>query len=597
MSAARIIAEPFAYSLVGAVLLTGGLRAFLLYVGLIDRPTADRWHRRPVARPGGPAIVAVVLAGIALFFPGPMSGTMRGWLAGGVFIFIVGLVDDLTAGLQSPLKLTLLIIGAAIPVLFGVTVKALPPVLGTPIAMLWILGLTNAVNWLDNMDGLAAGVSAIAAGTLVVLSFAFHDGATAVTASLVAGACVGFLFFNFSPASIFMGDSASGFLGLTLAVLALSGPAGHVSGLFLALVVPVLILSIPIFDTAVVTISRVWSGRPLFQGGTDHPSHRLVVLGLTERQTVLLLWALSALSASAAVLASRLGPAAGLVFAGVFVCVFTALGLTVARVRVYEVAALPLGTARVVLAQMLHKRSLLAIVLDFILICVAYISAALLRFEGTIPAAYVPIVVQSLPVVLAVKLTLFYRMGLYRTKWRYVGLLDLLTFLRASLLASLVCVGVLFLVAGLRGFSRAVLVLDWILTFGLLGGMRLSLRVLEEYFISLRTRGKRVLIFGAGRGGVLLLHELRSNPSLACSPVGFVDDDAFKQGDIVRGLPVLGTGRDIPALAAEHRIQEVLVAVPSLSTEAVDRIALMCGEAGISWRVVRPLLEPAPQDV
>jgi UDP-GlcNAc:undecaprenyl-phosphate GlcNAc-1-phosphate transferase len=188
---------------------------------------------------------------------------------------------------------------------------------------------------------------------------------------------------------------------------------------------------------------------------------------------------------------------------------------------------------------------------------------------------------------------LFYSLGQYRTKWRYVGLLDVLAFLRASLFASLACVGVLFLVTGLRGYSRAALVLDWILTFGLLAGMRLSLRILEEYFISLRARGKRVLIFGAGRGGVLLLQELRTNPSLACNPVGFVDDDTLKQGDIIRGLPVLGTCRDIPALAVQHRIQEVLVAAPSLTADAVDRIALVCSEARIDWRVVRRLLEPA----
>jgi UDP-GlcNAc:undecaprenyl-phosphate/decaprenyl-phosphate GlcNAc-1-phosphate transferase len=592
MTVAQPLAETFVFGLVAAVALTAVLRRLLLRAGLMDVPTADRWHRRPVARPGGPAIVAVVLAGVAVFSPGPMTGMLGGWLAGGVFIFLVGLVDDF-ASLPSQLKLTLLVVAAAIPVLFGVTVKALPPVLGAPLAMLWILGLTNAVNWLDNMDGLAAGVCAIAAGTLVALSIVFHDPFTGVAASLLAGTCAGFLFFNFSPASIFMGDSGSGFLGLTLAVLALSGPARHVSDVSLALIVPVMVLSIPIFDTAVVTISRLWNGRPLFQGGTDHPSHRLVVLGLSERQAVLRLWGFSALSAAAAVVASRLGSPAALVFAGLLACGFTALGLAMARVRVYEGAPVTLDPARVVLVQMLHKRSLLAIILDFILICVAYISATLLRFEGTIPPVYVPVIVQSLPIILAVKLLFFYSLGLYRTKWRYVGLLDLLTFLRASLLASVACVAVLFLITGLRGYSRAVLVLDWILTFGLLGGMRLSLRVLEEYFISLRTRGKRVLIFGAGRGGVLLLHELRSNPSLACHPVGFVDDDTFKQGDIIRGLPVLGTCRDIPALAAEHRIQEVLVAAPSLTSETVDRIALICTEAGVAWRLVRPLLEPA----
>jgi UDP-GlcNAc:undecaprenyl-phosphate/decaprenyl-phosphate GlcNAc-1-phosphate transferase len=580
---------PFLFGLALTVVLTAGLRRLLLHLGWIDIPTPDRWHRRPVARPGGPAIVAAILAGLVVFVPRPWTLPMWGLLAGGSFIFAVGLIDDLVE-LSNPLKLTLLILAAAVPVLFGVTFKAMPPVVGTPFAMLWILGLTNAVNWLDNMDGLAAGISAIAGGTLMILSIGFRDPATAISAALVAGACVGFLFFNFSPAKVFMGDSASGFLGLTLAVLALAGPARHMTDISLALV-PVMILSIPIFDTAVVTLTRVFSGRRLFQGGIDHPSHRLVVLGLSERQAVLALWAFSALSAAAALIASQLGTWTGLALGGVLVCGFTALGLVVARVRVYQDASVPNGTTRVVLAQLINKRMLLAIVLDVILICVAYISAHLLRFEGVMPATFVPIIYKTLPVMIAVKLGLFYLLGVYRSDWHDTGLLDLLTLLKASVLASLVCVWVLFLWTGLRGYSRAVFVLDWVLTYGLLAGMRVSVGTLEEYFVSLRVRGRRVLIFGAGRGGILLLQELRNNPALSCHPVGFVDDDPVKQGYVVRGLRVLGTRHDIPRLVTAHRIEEVLVAAPSLPAEGVDRIILICREAGVPCRVARPLLD------
>ena len=582
---------PFLFGLALTVFLTAGLRRLLLHLDWIDLPTPDRWHRRPVARPGGPAIAAAIFAGLVVLVPRPWTLPVWGLLAGGIFIFAVGLVDDLVE-LSNPLKLTLLIIAAAIPVLFGVTFKALPPVVGAPLAMAWILGLTNAVNWLDNMDGLAAGISAIAAGTLTILSIGFGDPATALAAALVAGTCVGFLFFNFSPAQVFMGDSGSGFLGLTLAVLALSGPAQHVTDISLALVVPVMILSIPIFDTAVVTLTRVFSGRRLFQGGADHPSHRLVVLGLSERQAVLALWGFSALSAAAALIASSLGTWTGLVLGGVLVCGFTALGFVVMRVRVYREASVPSGTAGVVLAQLIDKRILLAIVLDFILICVAYISAHLLRFEGVIPVTFVPIISQTLPVMIAIKLGLFYLLGIYRREWRDTGLLDLLTLLKASVIASLACVGVLFLWTGLRGYSRAVFVLDWGLTYGLLAGMRVSVRTLEEYFASLRARGRRVLLFGAGRGGILLLQELRNNPSLSYHPVGFVDDDRAKQGTVVRGLRVLGTRHDIPALVTAHRIEEVLVAAPSLTAEEIDRITLVCREADVPCRVARPLLDP-----
>jgi UDP-GlcNAc:undecaprenyl-phosphate GlcNAc-1-phosphate transferase len=578
---------PVLSSLALTVVLTAGLRRLLLHLGWFDLPKPDRWHRKPVARPGGPAIVAAILAGLVVFVPRPWSLPVWGLLVGGSFIFAVGLIDDLVK-LSNPLKLTLLILGATVPLLFGVTFKAMPAVVGTPLALLWILGLTNAVNWLDNMDGLAAGISAIAAGTLMMLAAGLRDPATAIPAGLVAGACAGFLFFNFSPAKVFMGDSASGFLGLTLAVLALSGPVTDIS---LALV-PIMILTIPIFDTAVVTLTRVFSGRRLFQGGVDHPSHRLVVLGLSERQAVLALWGFSALSAAAALVASQFGTWAGLVLGGLLVCGFTALGYVVARVRVYQDGSVPNGTTRVVLTQLINKRVLLAIVLDLILLCVAYIGAHLLRFEGVMPRTFVPIVSKTLPVIIVVKLGVFYLLGVYRRDWHDIGLLDLVTLLKASVLASLVCVCVLFLWTGLRGYSRAVFVLDWVLTYGLLAGLRVSVRALEEYFVSLRVQGRRVLIFGAGRGGVLLLQEVRNNPALSCHPVGFVDDDPLKQGYVVRGLRVLGTRHDIPALVAEHRIEEVLVGVPSLTPDGVDRIVLICREAGVPCRVARPLLEP-----
>ena len=579
---------PFFFSLALTVLLTAGLRPLLLRLGWFDLPSPDRWHRTPVARPGGPAIVAAVFAGLIVFVPRPWTMPMWGLVAGGAFIFAVGLIDDLVE-LSNPLKLTLLVVAAAVPLLFGVTFKAIPPGAGTPLAMLWILGLTNAVNWLDNMDGLAAGISAISAGTLMVLAAALRDPATALPAGVLAGACVGFLFFNFSPARVFMGDSASGFLGLTLAVLALSGPVTDIS---LALV-PVMILTIPIFDTVVVTLTRIFSGRRLFQGGVDHPSHRLVVLGLSERQAVLALWGFSALSAAAALVASQLGTWTGLVLGGLLVCGFTALGYVVARVRVYQDAPGANGTTKAMLAQLVNRRVLLVGGLDLILICVAYVGAHLLRFEGVMPRTFVPIVLRTLPAVVALKLGVFYLLGIYRRDWHDIGLLDLVALLKGTVLASLVSVCMLFLWTGLRGYSRAVFVLDWVLTYGLLAGIRISVRALEEYVVSLRAQGRRVLIFGAGRGGTLLLQELRNNPALACHPVGFVDDDPAKQGYVVRGLRILGTRRDIPALVAGYRIEEILVAVPSLSTDAVDRIVLICREAGVPCRVARPLLEAA----
>lgn len=596
MNDAAILIGPgggFLFALALAAVSTAVLRRLLIRMDWVDAPRVDRWHRTPVPRPGGPAIFLTFLVGFLVFVPHPWSRQMWGLLVGGTYFFVVGLIDDLT-NLPNPLKLTLLIVGATIPLGFGVTFGLVAAPIGVSLALLWILGLTNAVNWLDNMDGLAAGTSAIAAGTLIALSAGFSDTLGSTLAALVAGACLGFLIFNFSPAKIFMGDSGSGFLGFVLAVITLLGPARHVANTLLALIVPAMVLSIPIFDMAVVTLARLFSSRRLFQGGRDHPSHRLVVLGLSERQAVLYLYGLSLLAAMTAVVTSQLGVWTGLALAGILACLFTAVGVVVMGVRVYTEAVPSTGT-KVVLSQVMYKSRLLQILADLILLCVAYIGAYLLRFDGTIPPAFVPAVVQSFPLVVGVKMAVLYLSGAYRGDWHYVGLLDVLGIVRASALGSVAVVIVLVLWTRLSGYSRAVFVIDWILTIGLLTSMRLSVSLLQEYIASQRIGGKRVLIVGAGQGGVQLLQELRHNPALAYRPVGFVDDDPVRAGAVIRGLPVLGSPREIPVLARTHRIEEVLVAAPSMRGEEIDRIQLICNEAGIRCRVTRPLLARADE--
>ncbi|HEV2358036.1 MAG TPA: hypothetical protein VGZ23_10570 [bacterium] len=576
----------FALAVGLAVLFTVGLRRWLTGIGWVDVPRADRWHRSPVPRPGGPAIVAAIAVSMTVFLPRPLSHQFWGLVAGAAFVFAVGLVDDLV-DLPNQLKLTLLIIGATVPLFWGLSFAVFPAPIGVLLAMLWMLGMTNAVNWLDNMDGLASGVAAIAAGAMVVLALAQSDAAGSAAAASVAGACVGFLFFNFSPARIFMGDSGSGFLGFTLAALALAGRPRLVTHTFLGFIVPVMILSIPIFDTAIVTVTRFLGGRRLFQGGRDHPSHRLVVLGLSERQAVLYLYGLSLMSTAAAFVTSQLGLWTGLALAGLLACGFVALGVVVTQVRVYHDGEAPNGITRVALAQMIYKRRVFEILLDLILICVAYLSAYLLRFEGAIPAVFVQRMGFSLPLVIGAKVGCLYIAGVYRGDWRYVGLLDLWSLAKASAMGSAAAVAGLFVWTGLVGYSRAVFVIDWIVAFGLLASMRVSIRLLKEHFAMQRRGGRRVLIFGAGQGGVQVLEELRDNPARTYQPVGFVDDDPVKQGRVIRGLPVLGDRHAIPSLVNAYRVEEVLFAVPSAAGLEAERVSLICSEAGVPCRVAR----------
>ncbi len=584
-------AGAFVFTLALTALLTAVWRGALLRWGRLDPPRPDRWHRRPVPRPGGPAMVVALAAGLGLWLPRPVPPPLTGFLVGGAFIFGVGLLDDLV-NLANPLKLTLLITGAAIPLLFDVSFSPLPDLVGVPLAMLWILVITNAVNWLDNMDGLAAGVSLVAAAALTVLFLDGGDAAGAVAAAALAGVCAGFLIFNVSPARIFMGDSGSGVLGFGLAGLALWGSARHITNVVLALLVPVMVLSIPIFDSAVVTVTRLVSGRRLFQGGRDHPSHRLVVLGLTERQAVAWLSALSALSGGAALLAARHDVWLGVVLAGGVLCSLIVVGIVLTRVQGDRDPVPRSGRGAVILWQLTHKRRLAAMALDLVLVALAYVGAYLLRFEGDIPRSVARRMAEALPLVLSVKVAALYAAGVYRGDWRYAGLLDLVPLARGVTLGSVSVVALLFLWTRLAGQSRAALVIDWGLTLGVLGTMRVGARLLQEYIAAHRRHGRPVLIAGAGQGGVLLLQELRYNPAFPYRPVGFVDDDPLKQGAVIRGVPVVGTTRDIPALVRRHRVEAVLVAAPSLRPEALERIRVLCDEAGVPVRLMRTLLDP-----
>ncbi|MFS8084389.1 MAG: MraY family glycosyltransferase, partial [Acidobacteriota bacterium] len=264
-----------AVSLVLAVALTPVVRALARRWGFVAKPKIDRWHKNATAMMGGVGIwLAVVVTYIALV---PHTG--QGWVVIGAasFLFLVGLVDDLLH-IKPYQKLIGQVIGAAIVVNYGLVLpwtRSLPA--NMVITIFWLIGITNAVNLLDNMDGLATGIAAIASCFLTFNFVAGNQPIEAMMLAVFAAALLGFLVYNSNPASIFMGDSGSMFIGFFLAGSALINVSGGRSRSFVpVLAVPILVLFIPIFDTTFVTILRKLSGRAASQGGRDHTSHRLV---------------------------------------------------------------------------------------------------------------------------------------------------------------------------------------------------------------------------------------------------------------------------------------------------------------------------------
>src|ERR1035437_203929 len=270
----------FLLALGSSLLLTPLCRRIAHRFGFIAKPKEDRWHKRPTAMFGGVAIATTVLAIGAWIAPDVRLWQLMGCA---VLIAAAGLVGELLS-LKSSTKLIVQIIVASLLLFFGFRLHWTQSLVGDAmLTVFWIVGVTNAFNLLDNMDGLCAG-TVLVAGTFLLIGMVHGGevGAPALYLTALLGATAGFLVYNLHPASIFMGDTGSLFLGLNIATLTLmvKSSAAEKPELLSAIAVPLLLLLIPIFDTTLVTAARVLSGRKPSQGGSDHTSHRLVAIVL-----------------------------------------------------------------------------------------------------------------------------------------------------------------------------------------------------------------------------------------------------------------------------------------------------------------------------
>ena len=560
--------------------------------GFVAKPKADRWHSRPTALLGGIALYLGVTLSVLVF--GDLGREMIGVLIGGTLIFVLGFVDDILQ-IKPSTKFLGEILAACVVLYAGLGFDLIPnPFLNLFLTLLWVVGITNAINLLDNMDGLSAGVAAISCVTTFIFSLIQGLPEISVLSLAVLGACLGFLIYNFNPARIFMGDCGSLFLGFMLACTTILGSWEQASNLFAILAIPSLALGVPIFDTLLVTVSRLVSGRNVSVGGRDHTSHRLVGLGMSERKAVLSLYGLCAFLGCIALFSVLFN----LVLAGLTtvlsIIVLAVFGLYLGQKRVYRYAEE--GTTHETVAGggltsnlIRHKARILEVGIDTCLIALAFVGSYAFRFGGTVPPELYSQIAATLPALIAIKLALFHYFGLYRIIWSYMDMGDLGAIVRAAVSGSVVSVLGLVALTRFDGYSRVVFVLDAFLLLVLLTGSRMLFRFFHEYFTGLPRRGLRLVIVGAGDAGELILREIRNNPDLPYHPIGFVDDDRSKIGKRIHGLPVLG-GREILAgLASAGRLDEILIAIPSLSDMERRRLLTLCEGTGKRCRVMPSL--------
>ena len=307
-------------------LATPFVKKLAFKIGAVDVPKDNRrMHKKPIPRLGGLAIVIAFLLCTFLFVK--LEKQMQGILLGAIIILVVGVLDDCLALPALP-KFFAQIAAATIVVMHGCEIRyvtnpfsVVPFDLGWlagPVTVFWIVLMTNAVNFIDGLDGLAVGVSGISTATMLVIALLLGEESVAVVLAALLGACIGFIPYNFNPAQIFMGDTGSTFLGFVLASIS-------VQGLFkmyavISFMVPFLILGVPFFDVSFAVIRRLAKGQNPMTADRGHIHHRLIDMGLSQKQSVAIVYMLTGVLGLAAVLlANNTGTKAFILFAAVFV--------------------------------------------------------------------------------------------------------------------------------------------------------------------------------------------------------------------------------------------------------------------------------------
>ncbi|MGI8886395.1 MAG: hypothetical protein ACR2G9_05730 [Gaiellaceae bacterium] len=564
---------------------------------LVAHPSGERWHEHATPTFGGVGIFAGFAAGVGVALAiGAVewSGELGGILVGAALLFAAGLLDDLRH-LSPVAKLAVQIGAAVIALASGLHVEIVEnDVLAWSIGILWLVGITNAFNLLDNMDGLAATLAVIACAYFAIDALTEHASETVLVLSLALGlACVGFLPFNLRPgsaATVFMGDSGSQVLGFALASFALAS-SWTVAGTTVATVLlPLLILAIPILDTTLVTLVRIAQRRPVSQGGRDHTSHRLVYYGLSEANAVLLL-ALVAAAIGATALAynvldnSRL-TAFGVLLTFVLLVQFGSFlsDLEERSRRGEATAAVPLWQALV-----FEPRRLVEVVVDFVVICATFLAAYVLVVGGLGTVFERSVFLAALPILLATRYVFFVALGVYRRIWRFATARDVMPIAAGCLGSAVVAYLVLVAIRDIGPFpALEVLVVDAVLCTLLVGASRLTLRLLPEA----RARGQhrpRVLVVGAGHAGRGLARELRDTHEARV--VGFLDDNPRVRRRRILGISVVGALDEASRAIAGARAEEVLVTIPGAPQERLDSVVRAAEEAGIPCRIVRRVTE------
>ena len=600
---------PFLLSALFSFLLTPLVRLLSVKIGAVDLPGERKVHQKPMPSAGGLVIFVSLMLGILImlssgfasdYFRFLSAGKWTGALIGAVIIVGLGLFDDIRRLHYVPKAIIQLLAGLLlVAVGFEIKVLSLPftsrvlelGYFSIPFTILWIMGITNALNLIDGLDGLAAGVALIACGTIFSIAVLTGNAQTAILCSFLGGSILGFLRYNFHPASIFLGDSGSLFLGYCLAIISIEG--SYKGAAILSIMVPFLALGLPIIDTLLAMVRRFFKGLRLvsstdshyrflgmFKADRDHIHHRLLRIGLSQRKVVLMLYGLGVILGLGAISTLFLkNRDIGFLLLAIVIAIYGGikkLGYNELEV-VKGSAFLPVFSLPMVNHRIFH------VFFDVMFITLAYAGALIFKYEGAPYEILKSFAFKTFPLILLIKVAVFYFAGVYRRSWRYTNVADGIMLFQVILLSSVLSYILSNLILPVS-ISFRIFVIDCFLLTLLAGGSRLSFRVLDYFQREEKKTGERTIIYGAGRGGTFALREFLSNASLHLLPIGFIDDDQKMAGKIINGYPILGTIENLPALLETHHPSQIIVSSLKISSAKIRALKLFCEKNGVQLK-------------
>lgn len=600
--------------------LTPLVRLLALRLGAVDQPGERKIHPQAIPRLGGGAIVlASVITAMVVKALGSAGGLfapleLDTWLPvalGGGIIFVTGVWDDLHP-LPAGVKFLFQAGAALVAIWFGLRIETIDLLgdtvglgpLALPLTFLWIVGMTNAFNLIDGLDGLAAGLAGIAAGTCAAIFLLRGDPQDASLLIILLGSLLGFLRYNFNPAKIFLGDSGSLVVGYTLAVISISGSQKGATAL--AVVVPLLVFGLPILDTLLSMLrrfggsvksmqprtsplkQRIRAAKHMFAADRHHIHHRLIALGLSHRNAVLMLYAVAlglSLLALLSVLAQFRNAGILLIAAGL------ATYIGIHKLGYNEISFLRASTLLRWYDQIAFNRLFFLGFVDLVLISAAYGLSFVLKYEfywgPEVKSWYLGV----FPPMLLIQLGVFSVFGLYRSVWRTTDVGDLLR----ALFAVGTSVALSYTVVLLSVPPTGVLpffCIDLLILAALICGSRCAYRILDYSNQRERAVGGGAIIYGAGRGGQLVLHEMLQNAERGLRPIGFVDDDPGLKQMLINRMPVLGSSSDLASIIESRPVTSVVISSTKIQGDRVQRVVSLCQEHEIPVLEARLKFEP-----